>query len=52
LYAYDPYGKCLVKSREVNRLVKVTLDPSQYKMGPKKDKRKPELYKKLIEIDE
>jgi len=46
-FAYDPYGNCLVLSREANRLISVTVDLS--KQGEKKfSQRRPELYGELV----
>jgi predicted amidohydrolase len=48
-YAYSPDGGCLVETRDVNRMVMVTLDLSQC-FGMFLEHRQPQLYKKLIEV--
>ena len=47
-YAYAPDGSCLVQTRDVNRMVMVTLDLS-LGIGMFLEHRQPQLYKKLIE---
>jgi predicted amidohydrolase len=47
-YAYAPDGGCLVQTRDVNRMVMVTLDLSLC-FGMFLEHRQPQLYRKLIE---
>jgi predicted amidohydrolase len=47
-YAYAPDGSCLVQTRDVHRMVTVTLDLSQC-FGMFLEHRQPQLYKKLLE---
>ena len=47
-YAYAPDGSCLVETRDINRLVTVTLDLSQC-FGMFLEHRQPQLYKQLTE---
>jgi predicted amidohydrolase len=48
-YAYSPDGGCLVETRDVNRMVMVSLDLSQC-FGMFLEHRQPYLYKKIVEV--
>jgi len=48
-FAYAPTGECIVQSREVNRVLCVTIDPAAYPPRGKLSKRRPELYGRLVE---
>ena len=43
-FAYTTNGECLVKSREVNRVVYVSLDLDKYQIKKNFSQRRPELY--------
>lgn len=48
-YAYAPDGMPIVTSREINRLIPVTIDPTKYDDVININKRRPELYQDLVE---
>lgn len=49
-YAYAPDGMPIIKSREANRLIPVTIDPAKYEKPVNFNKRRPELYHDLVEV--